>query len=641
MAKPAKFSAPAPSPRSLPRVSRQHQPSPRRQPASLPSPSSSLLALFATVAASASTVDGHPLPTRSPPPDFLCPQFGCAAATPSPAPARDVDESSQGASSSATAASSSIRAQYARSVSVADKYVSYSDGRWRKTDVWTLYGSTFCSDGICSATPTATTTIVETMSASVTSTATGVIGTNAADNVSEDIDTLPSGWTKESHTDPYTPVIITLSVVLAIMICVTIISCVFWRRRAKRLKDPERRTRRADGAVDDDTREWKRFRSQQRLWARATARWKANVRQSARRRKKQTASRDADPRLSTESLTRDSSSSLRRSHAESISSARSGAASSGVSLQESNYATQRSTFTDSAYPRRPTPPAYPSNDVDVSIERGALSHQVSSLELSFGRNAPPALPFNSSASASAGPVDGPLPYEGSPHAGHLATDDKAVLAHMASLASAPPSADPSAADALPDSSALYASVPPLDDEFEPLPRCLQVVDCDANVDVQASGSRRSLLPMPPHPGAACPPSPHNILYIPPPPEKARLVAPTFYEYPVSFEEDVLGVEPEAGPSAPPFEETQCPAASAPPLELGYGTEDVGVQPSAPPADSEPDAVRITGMDVAGSSGGVGAPPSSVEQSLSLHRVASHHLSEHASIWHTSPPRYLP
>lgn len=62
---------------------------------------------------------------------------------------------------------------------------------------------------------------------------------------------------------------------------------------------------------------------------------------------------------------------------------------------------------------------------------------------------------------------------------------------------------------------------------------------------------------------------------PPPPSKGSLFAPNFYDYPYAFEDmEIENLEPELGPSAPPFEETP----SAPLVD----EHDLGLVPSAPP-----------------------------------------------------------
>jgi hypothetical protein len=100
-------------------------------------PSSSVLSILATIAASSQAVDGSPLPT--PPPSFLCPfiEHQIRALPPT------------ATTSSSTVVTPSLSAAIPISSNdndnddfqLADKYVQGSDGRWRKTGDWTLFGS--------------------------------------------------------------------------------------------------------------------------------------------------------------------------------------------------------------------------------------------------------------------------------------------------------------------------------------------------------------------------------------------------------------------------------------------------------------------------------------------------------------------
>jgi hypothetical protein len=102
---------------------------------------------------------------------------------------------------------------------------------------------------------------------------------------------------------------------------------------------------------------------------------------------------------------------------------------------------------------------------------------------------------------------------------------------------------------------------------------------------------------------------------PPPPSKGSLLAPNFYDYPYTFEDmEIENLEPEFGPSAPPFEET--PSAplvdehdlalvpSAPPM---LDDDDFYVNespvPSAPPHESSPSHSSTEGSDGDGASAG--------------------------------------
>lgn len=141
-------------------------------------------------------------------------------------------------------------------------------------------------------------------------------------------------------------------------------------------------------------------------------------------------------------------------------------------------------------------------------------------------------------------------------AAHVATDDKALLAHLAMLASAPPEDE---SDANPGT-ALQISAPEWEDE--PLE--------DIAPHLMNSSTSNAFSPM-----------------FPPPPSKERLAAAEFYDYPYTFEDMAIS-DLEAGPSAPPFEEASSPqqdlVPSAPPLfEDDVFASDA--QPSAPSWDS--------------------------------------------------------
>jgi hypothetical protein len=130
------------------------------------------------------------------------------------------------------------------------------------------------------------------------------------------------------------------------------------------------------------------------------------------------------------------------------------------------------------------------------------------------------------------------------HAAHVATDDKSLLARLAEFASSPPPSEVSAEAP----STLQVSAPVWrDEEFEDFP-------CDPG---GSSSIHISMCPAP-------------TPLFPPPPSKEKMAAPTFYDYPYSFED--ITVEPEAGPSAPPFDDPP----SAPPTNI------IDLTPSAPP-----------------------------------------------------------
>ena len=99
-------------------------------------PSLSVLSILSTIAAASQTVDGSPLPLPTQPPSFLCPFIE-----------HDKRAVLSTAASSSTAPSASPTLITSNKCQLADKYVQGSDGLWRKTDDWTLFGSTvrsFC-----------------------------------------------------------------------------------------------------------------------------------------------------------------------------------------------------------------------------------------------------------------------------------------------------------------------------------------------------------------------------------------------------------------------------------------------------------------------------------------------------------------
>ncbi|TFY74305.1 hypothetical protein EWM64_g9707, partial [Hericium alpestre] len=146
-----------------------------------------------------------------------------------------------------------------------------------------------------------------------------------------------------------------------------------------------------------------------------------------------------------------------------------------------------------------------------------------------------------------------------------------MLALMAAMSSAPPVEDSAGYFSHPS-----ASVPPLNDISEmPFEVCSRSPS--------------------PYPDDAQPPYSPPRSGLPPPPDKGKLAA-AYDDYPYSLEQDmdIEDVEPEPGPSAPPFEDA---GPSAPPFE------EAG--PSAPPFESsmEPSAPPLHDSEL-----GPSAPP---------------------------------
>lgn len=115
----------------------------RRRPASLiAAPSSGLLAFLASLVSS-TTAGGLSLDPHTAPPDFLCPSVDLDLPSDRPYPPRRTHHA---VDSEYTPPPRPTRAakRGARRVFVPDKYAQGDDGRWRKTQSWTLYGSTVC-----------------------------------------------------------------------------------------------------------------------------------------------------------------------------------------------------------------------------------------------------------------------------------------------------------------------------------------------------------------------------------------------------------------------------------------------------------------------------------------------------------------
>jgi len=145
------------------------------------------------------------------------------------------------------------------------------------------------------------------------------------------------------------------------------------------------------------------------------------------------------------------------------------------------------------------------------------------------------------------------------HAAHVATDDKALLARLAELASAPPADDASESV---ETSEAEISVPAWqDEEIEDFTHATSLAP-----KLDASSS-----------------SPSS--FFPPPPSKERLAAAERLEYSFGFD-GLDSAEPEPEPSAPPFEE-----GSAPPLD-----NDVFPMPSAPPLLDEQHGLEVPPED---------------------------------------------
>jgi hypothetical protein len=504
----------------------------RHSPAAIACPSSSVLSILATIAASSQTVDGSPLPLPTSPPSFLCPFIDHVNIR--------VRSTIPTTSYSAVTTSSASPTPTFKSAQVADKYVQGPDGRWHKADSWTLYGSTCCA-------PSPDLTVDDTQSTSA-----------LVPTVSTQVDSvLPAGWSTTSQSNRTDSIIIlSLAIVLAVSICIFIISCIVWRRRRKKISNREKKKNdlelkarhkvNLEDLSEDGDRE-NEARGKNRLWARASARWKNNIRHSARRRRRRqgfpsTKSRPQSPKLldPREGSTPPSSPVSSRRH------------SIAPASEDIDY--HAAPIENSLTPTRPpstppepssshsasSPPAYmfpalharPGTENRLQeashiLSGGATSRRGSLL---FGHDFPPA-------------DNDDIPYHPS-CAGHVAVDDKTHLARMAELASAPsvtqqnPRGSPSP---------IHESAPEWYDDFEDHP----------SQSVTVSPSENSIFEV-------------GDSGFPRPPSKSVLSSSYFDGH--SYLQDITALDPislpsmppyEARPNAVPFEDTL--TASAPPI----------------------------------------------------------------------------
>lgn len=112
----------------------------RRRRLQTTAPSSGVLSLLATISAASSAVDGSPLTLHPTPPPFLCPYIACdnyeAGVELFPHPVAETSASALTAPTTTT--------KLGKRGAIADKFVQGPDGKWRRADRYTLYGSTVC-----------------------------------------------------------------------------------------------------------------------------------------------------------------------------------------------------------------------------------------------------------------------------------------------------------------------------------------------------------------------------------------------------------------------------------------------------------------------------------------------------------------
>ncbi|KAH9964150.1 hypothetical protein BC827DRAFT_1265959 [Russula dissimulans] len=594
MAKPDFASLPASSSFTPPSPS---SPSNRvnRIPRSRPRPSArGILTLLATLSASPLSAHAHPVDSPATPLPFLYPPFTLE-------PTRSITKRSPTTSSANPAASATPPSECQQERSLPDKYVLGDDGRWHKTP-WSLYGSSYCP---VSTSPSFFFYATLSMSAELFSSlfspkppcpcpslpadvayndaanSTGVPSSETTPYDDFDITSLPTGWKSvdmDSSSRHGTFVILALSVALAVIIVAMMLACHFWRRKRVRKRDPEKRGRMISDLVGDDSaRSIREAKAAQRKWSKAVSRWRDGIRPSARRRRTNrgfapTMSPSALVQAITTTTTTESSLLCSQSRSSSPTATQRSATpthqdvhtSSTASLHSSHSQTQTSPVLASETPPTDTHPSTSPPLRPLSIEPPAYHARQSlsslpAVDVSLGYTYPACGPSGiSKAPLSSHPRSQPHSDDDGHFAslsGHVATDDKAILSLRAALASAPPEPN------LPFPQSV--SVPSMEEE---------------DASVLFYGSRPSSPSYDAHGYEPQPPySPPRSL-LPPPPLKGKQKFDYYHDLDISENFDIT-VEPQLGPSAPPFEESEA-VPSAPLLEF-----DAHV-PSAPPMDSE-------------------------------------------------------
>ncbi|KAF9015728.1 hypothetical protein BDQ17DRAFT_1341546 [Cyathus striatus] len=421
-------------------------------------------------------------------------------------------------------------------------------------------------------------------------------------------DSLPQGWSSHgTRPEGRTPLILALSLALAFLICFFMIGCLFWRKNMKRKfkesQDIEMKARKRPGS-DVDPAEHSRLivekdaKVKQKLWARATARWKANARYSARQRrgKRIVTSTRSPANYSATSLEHHlpqeelSSAHSSRHSSPSRSSSRRPSVDNHLEDPPGFQGTELSSEIEptnsipaiSLSPPHVThssPPAYRQRGQGLHIPLENLSmsdcdQSRHSPSFSSAPHSPGFFPNPHSRRPSHASLHSPFfgsevqlepdTYESPIHSAHVAIDDKTVLARLVNFASSPPQ---SGSNNVVESSNPLSSAPEWHDE--------ELEDFDRHYDSPMCRSRSS--------------SPVGLF--PAPPSKGKMAAADFLQYSLTFEEEMAALDPETEPSAPPFEaEINCDheilAPSAPPLL--DDDQDVTEYPCAPAWDSPPD-----------------------------------------------------
>jgi hypothetical protein len=417
---------------------------------------------------------------------------------------------------------------------------------------------------------------------------------------------FPLGWVDRSKKTTAAPVILVPALILAVFICAFIFGCVAWRRRRRsRQKDLEKKLQKFHVLEDDpqvDIEEKKRSRVQQRrLWIKATARWKPKL--SARRRRKRAASISstgdsshlASPRIEELSLNELQSTEKFVDDLSTDTTVATTVAQPSLHSPDSAVPDGETSCTEYSASRSshelPQPPSY--RDDGAASEVQSTIADSSPCFTTAGSSLLVTDPGDSSQGAF--PADNPVLHLST---AHIATDDKRLLARMATLVSSPLGDAFTAEDPSHEPAATGRPTVPVIEVLEAEP--LDVLEASGSGNYKSLGvvwsnslapssslrPSSSALPVPTY---SRQPSPHPALF-PAPPSKAQLAASLFHEYPRAFEDVDSG--PDLHPSAPPFASPSAPEDDqrlcvdaipcAPPLIDEEDELQLGLGPSAPP-----------------------------------------------------------
>ncbi|KIK70595.1 hypothetical protein GYMLUDRAFT_282464 [Collybiopsis luxurians FD-317 M1] len=539
-----------PSSSSLPSIS---HPQYRRRRSSRPSasshyPSSGLLALLATVASS-TQANASPISLS-----FLCPGLDDRSLLQDELPHHHPE----------SAESQQLSAK-GRRAHLPDRYVQGADGLWRKSG-WSLYGSSMCLDcqDMSTTTPQVDNSVDTSTSASSTTSSPAPATTTPTE---EFMNSLPPGW-KPIHSRDNTGIILSISLSLAFFICLVMVLCIFWRRVAKHTPDVEKRWHRSSRRKlpqGDDTEAMieKAIQTRTKVLARATARWKANARQAFRQRRigrKNISPSDSEEADTTPTISHTHSTVPENESFSPASSRRSSLSSAQTHIIA--HTTARSATqslrevclvqSSSAPSIPPSPPAYPHHPLPETTREENKDDSTSSTnsQIRFDNSSLPSDMHSANQS-----------IQRTAHMAHVATDDKSLLARLDQLVSAPEI--PGILDI-----SEYPAPVWRDEELSDFTQLGHQDTAEASAPsggVLSRSNADAMFPPPPthfsssEKGKAAESYPFEYSY-----HSSR-------RYSYGYGESILDVEPEAGPSAPPFET----ALDAP-----------GMHPSAPPLEAE-------------------------------------------------------